>query len=261
VSNTWHSFMLPITERAYSFPMTTPWDSMNRLELYYANPSAEQPKGDHIRLRHVYLRSTSTHSPDAGLGLPAAAPPRKSCRDLSPVVVPPPARAQPSAAEAATSAEPGRARSPVPGRDSGGDGGGADTVAAAAREVAGGDRRGAWPVAGRAVPKLGVAGARATQAGAEALGTRVGEGDASASVGASPPPNAWGWPGLVLVGCCAFAAAACAVAAVLASVGLQARGTAGVSSPHRLTLLGVALRQTLLWLGSGEARKRRDLGL
>ena len=42
----------------YSYPASTPWHAMDRLELYYSNPSARQPAGDYIRIRNVFVRST-----------------------------------------------------------------------------------------------------------------------------------------------------------------------------------------------------------
>ena len=53
---------VPITDTEYSFPMSTPWERMDRLELYYANPAASQPRGDYIRIRNVFLRSSRSYS-------------------------------------------------------------------------------------------------------------------------------------------------------------------------------------------------------
>ncbi|KAL3931749.1 MAG: hypothetical protein SGPRY_000993 [Prymnesium sp.] len=58
---TWYSLVLPISDRHYSFPMSTPWDLMDRLELYYGNQNPHQPRGDYIRVRHIYLRSTRSY--------------------------------------------------------------------------------------------------------------------------------------------------------------------------------------------------------
>ncbi|KAL1524388.1 hypothetical protein AB1Y20_019283 [Prymnesium parvum] len=59
---TWHSLVIPITDAHYSYPMSTPWDRMDRLELYYSQPSPFQPKGDFVRIRNVYLRSSRSYS-------------------------------------------------------------------------------------------------------------------------------------------------------------------------------------------------------
>ena len=58
----WHAISVPITDTEYSFPMSTPWENMDRLELYYANPAATQPRGDYIRIRNVFLRSSRSYS-------------------------------------------------------------------------------------------------------------------------------------------------------------------------------------------------------
>ena len=58
--STWHSFSIPLHESYYSQAASTPWHNMDRLELYYASPSPNQPRGDIIRLRNVYVRSTSS---------------------------------------------------------------------------------------------------------------------------------------------------------------------------------------------------------
>jgi len=55
---TWHSFSIPIQDAYYYYPGLTPWDSMDRLELYYSSPSPKQRRGDYIRIRNVYVRST-----------------------------------------------------------------------------------------------------------------------------------------------------------------------------------------------------------
>jgi hypothetical protein len=62
----WHSIVVPITDSEYSFPMSTPWEKMDRLELYYANPAATQPRGDYIRIRNVYVRSSRSYSRSLG---------------------------------------------------------------------------------------------------------------------------------------------------------------------------------------------------
>ena len=59
--HTWHSISVPIAETAYSFPQSTPWDRMDRLELYYKNPAPTQPRGDYVRIRNVFLRSTRSY--------------------------------------------------------------------------------------------------------------------------------------------------------------------------------------------------------
>lgn len=56
--HTWQLVSVPLSERHYSFPSMTPWDRMDRLELYYSSPSSQQQLGDYIRLRNVYVRST-----------------------------------------------------------------------------------------------------------------------------------------------------------------------------------------------------------
>ena len=64
----WISHTIPVLDSSYSFPMSTPWDAMDRLELYYSNPLAGLQHGvlarnrvgvtiDSVRLRNIYLRS------------------------------------------------------------------------------------------------------------------------------------------------------------------------------------------------------------
>ena len=59
--HTWHAIVVHIPDSIYSFPMSTPWDEMDRLELYYKNPRPNQPRGDYIRIRNVFLRSTRSY--------------------------------------------------------------------------------------------------------------------------------------------------------------------------------------------------------
>jgi len=82
-THTWHSLVLPITDRSYSFPRSTPWDAMDRLELYYGNPSPLQQHGDYVRIRNVYIRSTSTHSADGADGVFTGAELRRPCKELT----------------------------------------------------------------------------------------------------------------------------------------------------------------------------------
>ena len=63
----WHAISVPITDTEYSFPMSTPWENMDRLELYYSNPAATQPRGDYIRIRNVFLRSSRSFHGKPGL--------------------------------------------------------------------------------------------------------------------------------------------------------------------------------------------------
>ena len=63
-AHTWQPLVLPIRDRHYSFPRLTPWDNMDRLELYYAHPHQQQQRGDYVRIRNVYLRS-STQAPSS----------------------------------------------------------------------------------------------------------------------------------------------------------------------------------------------------
>mmetsp|Transcript_18934 Transcript_18934/g.56528 ORF Transcript_18934/g.56528 Transcript_18934/m.56528 type:complete len:290 (+) Transcript_18934:851-1720(+) len=59
--HTWHEMALPIDDSHYNHPASTPWEHMDRLELYYADPSPFQPRGvDYVRIRNVYLRSTQS---------------------------------------------------------------------------------------------------------------------------------------------------------------------------------------------------------
>ena len=53
----WHAISVPITDTEYSFPMSTPGEH-GPPQLYYANPAANQPRGDYIRIRNVFLRSS-----------------------------------------------------------------------------------------------------------------------------------------------------------------------------------------------------------
>lgn len=64
--HTWHQISIPISDQHYSFPMSTPWDSMDRLELYYADPNPLQRRGDYVRIRNVYLRSTRSYRNNKG---------------------------------------------------------------------------------------------------------------------------------------------------------------------------------------------------
>lgn len=77
VAHHWHSFTIPVREAMYTFPMSTPWDAMNRLELYYAYPHAAQLRGDYVRIRNVYVRSSRSYQKAAGLTS------EKSCKELS----------------------------------------------------------------------------------------------------------------------------------------------------------------------------------
>ena len=91
----WHAISVPITDTEYSFPMSTPWENMDRLELYYANPAANQPRGDYIRIRNVFLRSSRSYS-QRKLGL------QHKCSELVGAFPPsPPAARSPHEAAAA----------------------------------------------------------------------------------------------------------------------------------------------------------------
>ena len=81
-THTWHDIVVPIGDSEYSFPMSTPWDRMDRLELYYANPAASQPRGDYIRIRNVFIRSTRSFGRLGG-----SQPPRRhqKCSELTPL--------------------------------------------------------------------------------------------------------------------------------------------------------------------------------
>jgi len=59
---TWTPLTIPITDSSYAYPATTPWDHMDRLELYYSNPNPQQVRGDYIRIRNVYVRSTRSYN-------------------------------------------------------------------------------------------------------------------------------------------------------------------------------------------------------
>ena len=78
--HTWHSLSVPITSAHYSLPSTTPWGSMDRLELYYKAPHYPQPFGDYVRIRNVYMRSTRTFCARARM-LTVGRPRRRWCRD------------------------------------------------------------------------------------------------------------------------------------------------------------------------------------
>jgi len=61
-SHTWHEMTLAIEDGHYNHPFSTPWEDMDRLELYYADPSPHQPRGvDYVRIRNVFLRSTQSY--------------------------------------------------------------------------------------------------------------------------------------------------------------------------------------------------------
>ena len=64
--HTWHSFTIHLSEQHYSYPASTPWHVMDRLELYYGAPHHTQPLGDYIRIRNVYVRSTRSFRRLAG---------------------------------------------------------------------------------------------------------------------------------------------------------------------------------------------------
>ena len=55
---TWNSISVDLTEEHYSYPQSTPWDDMDRLELYYRFPSFRQPLGNYVRVRNIFLRSS-----------------------------------------------------------------------------------------------------------------------------------------------------------------------------------------------------------
>ena len=57
-ARTWHSIDIPLEDSHYSYPQSTPWGQMDRLELYYTLPHREQKKGDFVRIRNVFVRST-----------------------------------------------------------------------------------------------------------------------------------------------------------------------------------------------------------
>ena len=77
IEHMWHHFSLPIGDSAYSYPMSTPWDRMDRLELYYLFPHPAQSRSDYIRVRNVFLRSRRTFV-TGRQGLQVAAEP---CKD------------------------------------------------------------------------------------------------------------------------------------------------------------------------------------
>ena len=54
----WQTISIPIEESSYIYPKQTPWDDMDRLELYYGNGYLQQGRGDFIRIRKVYIRSS-----------------------------------------------------------------------------------------------------------------------------------------------------------------------------------------------------------
>jgi len=82
--HTWHAIVVHIPDSIYSFPMSTPWDEMDRLELYYKNPRPSQPKGDYIRIRNVFLRSTrSYHARGHGGGGQDFNERYRPCREIS----------------------------------------------------------------------------------------------------------------------------------------------------------------------------------
>ena len=51
---------------------------MDRLELYYANPHARQRRGDYVRIRNVFVRSTRQYQrkEEGGVGS------QRACREL-----------------------------------------------------------------------------------------------------------------------------------------------------------------------------------
>ena len=103
--HTWHSISVPIAETAYSFPQSTPWDRMDRLELYYKNPAPTQPRGDYVRIRNVFLRSTRSY----GRGVDSSsATAHLMCRELELMPRRPEGRAR-----AAAAARPAAARRPA----------------------------------------------------------------------------------------------------------------------------------------------------
>ena len=66
--HTWHSLVIPLGLNDYSYPASTPWEAMDRLELYYSSPHPAQKHGDYIRMRNVYVRSTRSFRRLAGDG-------------------------------------------------------------------------------------------------------------------------------------------------------------------------------------------------
>jgi len=62
VPHKWHNIVVQVDDSFYSDPQSTPWENMDRLELYYSAPSPKQRRGDYIRIRNVFLRSTKASS-------------------------------------------------------------------------------------------------------------------------------------------------------------------------------------------------------
>jgi len=55
--HTWHHIVIPILERHYSFPKSTDWAAMDRMELYYSNQDYKSVGSDFIRIRRMFIRS------------------------------------------------------------------------------------------------------------------------------------------------------------------------------------------------------------
>jgi len=123
--HTWLSLVVPITDSEYSYPMSTPWERMDRLELYYANPAASQLRGDYVRIRNVFLRSTRSFGRKQRNG-----PPRRhqKCSELEPVNRAAPASSQGgrSSISQSGSAAPDAAQPLTRPQLGGGGGGGGD---------------------------------------------------------------------------------------------------------------------------------------
>jgi hypothetical protein len=80
----WHFVSLRISSEHHASPSATPWENMDRLELYYANPSNRQRPGSYVRIRNVYIRSSRSFR---GLAHPhlartSNASASRRCRDL-----------------------------------------------------------------------------------------------------------------------------------------------------------------------------------
>ena len=137
-AHTWQPLVLPIRDRHYSFPRLTPWDNMDRLELYYAHPHQQQQRGDYVRIRNVYLRSstqapsseTARYTPCHDLAPVDHAPARRPSEQLAASAAasggraaPPPLDLLPAPAVGAAGAAPAGADAADPRERGGGDGG------------------------------------------------------------------------------------------------------------------------------------------
>jgi len=205
--------------------MSTPWDAMDRLELYYANPSPQQLRGDYVRIRNVYLRSTRSYAHGA-----EEHERYRPCKELaslgSSVVV---ASQRAHASDGVAAAADGR----LVGRRAG-----------VNANTAGGRR-----VGGEGVAALG-----------DVEDELVGSAPSfSGSVPRLAAPAPVGWRVALLGVCCVLACVARGVVLLRTLLHSRGVGSPGGAPDSLPTALAVALRRGVLWAVSGGGSKKPGL--